>query len=152
MAFVYEKISEADQGRFQSFNLRSPFNGRPLETRKWIVDRERDAYLVSMGGQGTYDSEIPMFHALIWNGNTINIDSFTTGTGDVSIGIEKFWKITRIEAPVDVREKEDELLDLIKDAFDAKGFAGSKDCVVNVHFDFIAAPEFRLGVKKLDHC
>ncbi|CAH1204392.1 hypothetical protein PAECIP111893_02241 [Paenibacillus plantiphilus] len=143
MAFVYEKISEADRELYQSFNLRSPFNGRPLETRKWTIDRERNAYLISLGGQGTYNSDIPMFHTLIWNGNTINIDSFTTGIGDVSSGIEKFWKITKIEAPIDLYEKKDELIDLMKEAFDAKGFAGSKDCVVSVHFDFIAAPEFK---------
>lgn len=66
MAFVNEKISEKDKEYFNSFNLKNPVTGDLLFSRKWTIDRKRDVFLVGMGGQGFYESEIPMYYALVW--------------------------------------------------------------------------------------
>ncbi|MEK3793113.1 hypothetical protein MKX42_15395 [Paenibacillus sp. FSL R7-0204] len=99
MAFINEKITAADREWFNSFQLKDPFTRKSLESRSWTIDRERDAFLVGLGGQGDYESDVPMYYALVWKGNVIGMDTYSTGTGNVSSGIEMFWKITKIEAP-----------------------------------------------------
>lgn len=145
MAFVNEKIPSSDREWFNSFQLKDPFTRKLLESRSWTIDRERNAFLVGLGGQGIYDSDIPMYYALIWNNNIIYMDTFSAGNGNVSSGIEMFWKITKIEAPGNLLQDQDEMMALIKEAFDAKGFAGRRDCVTSVHFDYIATPGFVMG-------
>lgn len=145
MAFINEKISAADREWFNSFQLKDPFTRKPLESRSWTIDRERDAFLVGLGGQGDYESDVPMYYALVWKGNVIFMDTYSTGTGNVSSGIEMFWKITKIEAPGSLLQDHEQLIDLIKGALDAKGFAGRRDCVTAVQFDYIATPVFAMG-------
>ncbi|PYG85611.1 hypothetical protein LY28_03299 [Ruminiclostridium sufflavum DSM 19573] len=71
MAFIYEKIPEGDREYFNSFNLKSPFTDKLLYSSEWTIDREREAFMAGLGGQGTYESEIPMFYALVWRKSII---------------------------------------------------------------------------------
>lgn len=66
MAFINEEISDSDKELFYSFNFINPVTRKPLNPRKWTIDRERDILLVGLGGQGLESSEIPMFYALVW--------------------------------------------------------------------------------------
>jgi hypothetical protein len=148
MAFVNEEISEKDKEYFNSFNLKSPFTrNEPIEPWKWIIDRERDAFLVALGGQGYYESEIPRFYALIWKKNIIKIETFRNGIGSFSTGVEIWWKITKIEAPECMIEDNTEMVELIKEALDAEGSGGRRDCVTRVNFDYIAEPRYIREVK-----
>lgn len=142
MAFVNERISENDREYFNSFSLKSPFTDQPLYAREWTIDRERDVFLVGLGGRGTYDSDIPMFYALIWENEVILLDTYCKGEGNYSTGIEMWWKITKIIAPDALIKNMEEMLELIKEAFDAIGFAGVRECVTKVNFDFVAEPVF----------
>ncbi len=146
MAFVNERIPENDREYFNSFNLLSPFTDEPIFAREWTIDRERDAFLVGLAGQGTYESDIPMFYALVWKKNVIILDTYSKGEGNYSKGIEMWWKITKIKAPDTLIKNMEEMLELIKEAFDAFGFAGIRECVTKVNFDFVAEPEFICGV------
>lgn len=39
------------------------------------------------------------------------------------------------------------MVELIKEAFDAEGFAGRRDCVTRVNFNYVAEPRFMREVK-----
>jgi hypothetical protein len=74
--------------------------------------------------------------------NVIVLETFSDGKGSISTGIKKWWKITKIEAPECLLKDSDEMLGLIKEAFDAEGFAGRIDCVTRVNFDYLTEPRF----------
>jgi hypothetical protein len=72
MAFVNEKISQADREWINSLGIISMSTGRTIITPNWVIDREREVFLVSIGGgQGFYTSEAPQFFALVWGKNVI---------------------------------------------------------------------------------
>jgi len=51
MAFIREKITtEEDLAFFNSFNFIDPVYDRPTKPNYWIIDRERNAFLVCVGG------------------------------------------------------------------------------------------------------
>ncbi len=53
MAFIEEKIlEEEDKKVVDSFNFIDPLRNEPSNPRYWIVDRERNAFLVAIGGGG----------------------------------------------------------------------------------------------------
>ncbi|PYG83914.1 hypothetical protein LY28_03762 [Ruminiclostridium sufflavum DSM 19573] len=147
MAFVYEKIPEGDRKYFNSFNLKSPFTDKLLYSREWTIDREREVFMVGLGGQGTYESEIPMYYALVWGKSVIFLDTFCNGKGDYDTGIEMWWKITKIKAPICLLKDNDKMIEIIKEAFDAMGFAGIRNCVKRVNFEYIAEPVYMQEVK-----
>lgn len=142
MAFVYEKIPETDREWFSSFNLKNPITKETLNSRRWTIDRERNSFLVGLGGQGIYGSEIPMFYALIWNKRVIMLETFSKAIGNNSSGMEFFWKITKIKAPESLLKDKDEMMNMIQEAFIAYDTSDKKGCLTKVNFDFIATPWF----------
>jgi len=142
MAFENEKISEVDRELFNSFNLKSPFTGEALQSRRWVIDREREAYLIALGGQGMYYSEVPMFYAFIWKNNVVKLETFENSKGDILSGYETKWKINRIEAPKSLLQDHEVLMNLIKEAFISEASPSKKDVLSIVHFDYIATPWF----------
>ncbi|MBU3104522.1 hypothetical protein [Clostridium gasigenes] len=61
MSFVNERILEADKEKFNYFNFKNSVTDEHLEPWKWTIDRERNIFLVGLGGQGYEHSEIPVF-------------------------------------------------------------------------------------------
>lgn len=121
--------------------------GEPIITPNWVIDRERETFLVSVGGgQGFYTSEAPQVFALVWGKSVIKLATFNEGNGNVRTGVEMRWKVAQIDAPEDLLDVKEELLELVKEAIGALGFAGRRDCVTNVIFDFIAEPRFIRGI------
>ena len=133
MTFVNEAISGADKRKYDAFDFKSPFNGEPVPAWKWTIDRERDVFLVPLGGQGGEQSEIPAFFALVWNGEVIRFDAFTRGRGDGQTGVEKWWNIFDIRIPQNLEPKREEIIKLIKEAIDASGSGYRRDHVKSVH-------------------
>ncbi|HOQ01253.1 MAG TPA: hypothetical protein PK604_10620 [Acetivibrio clariflavus] len=82
MAFINEKISEADKEIFNSYGFKSVFTNDPIEPWEWTIDRERDIFLVALEGRGYYDSEIPLFYALVWQKRVIKIEAYRKSIGD----------------------------------------------------------------------
>lgn len=74
----------------------------------------------------------------------IVLETFSDGKGSISTGIEKWWKITSIEAPECLLKYNDKMLELIKEAIEAEGFG---DCVTRVNFEYVAEPWFTREVK-----
>jgi hypothetical protein len=133
MAFVNEVISEADKSKYGAFNFKSPFTGDPVSPRKWAIDRERDAFLVSLGGRGGERSEIPAFFVLVWKGEVIRFDAFTKGRGDAQSGVEKWWNIFAISIPKHLESQREEILQLIREAIEVCGQHFDRAYVKAVH-------------------
>ncbi len=51
MAFVREKITtEEDKALFNSYHFIDPLDNEPVKLGYWRIDRERNAFLVAIGG------------------------------------------------------------------------------------------------------
>ncbi len=148
MAFVNEKIPEADKERFNSFSFKNPVTHEPNKANKWTIDRERDIFLVALGGKGAYVTEIPMFYALVWKNKVINLETYSDGKGNYKSGVEMWWKITRIEIPESLKPYKDQVIELIKEGIDAHGSGYRRDHIVKVNFDRIVPPSFIREVER----
>lgn len=142
MAFVNEIISEADQEMLKSYKFANPVTGEPVVPKRWTVDRERDIFLIGLGGRGAYVSEIPMFYTLVWKGKRIGLQTYRDAKGDYQSGTELWWKITKINVPESLKPQEKMLIELIKEVIDAYGSANKRDHVTKENFDLIAAPTY----------
>ena len=143
MPFVNETISEADKARYDPFHFVSPFTrNAPVEAWKWSIDRGRDVFLVSLGGQGGEHSEIPRIFALAWKGCVIRIETYCKEIGNVREGYELWWRLSRIVIPKALEPEADVAIALIKESLDASGYYFEREKVKAVHFDFIAPVTF----------
>jgi hypothetical protein len=138
MAFVNETLTEQDKEWFASFQLESVFRkGELFEApNRWTVDRDRDAFLVSLEGQGADGYDVPpQFLALFWQGLVIRIEAYTKGTGSYQAGTEKWWRVTQVLIPKILQDQGDEVLHLIRGALDARGTNFRRDVVKAVHIE-----------------
>lgn len=147
MPFINEKIPEKDREIIDSFNLIKPISKSPCKPRRWTIDREGNAFLVGLEGQGFYSSEIPMFYALIWNKKIIQLETFSKAEDTSTTFKEYWWKITRIEAPECLFKDKNEMMELIKEALIASDISNIENCDTKVNFDFVAKPIFIMEVQ-----
>ena len=120
--------------------LESPTRNEPVPPWKWTIDRERELYFISLGGQGYGNFDIPSFYVLIWKNKIINMEAFSKTQGDFNSGVEIWWKITKVENPQSLRVDVDQkiIIEFIKEAFDAHGTIYKRDVIKKVNFDYIA--------------
>lgn len=148
MAFVYEKLTEADKAFFESFELKHPLDRFSLAytPRNWVCDREREMFFFPIGGRGLLDDpdNPPSWFYFIWKKKKIKVQTYRKATGDWNIGINMTWKIDRIVAPDSLRGHGAELQALIKQAFEARTY-GMEKKVNSIEFIEIANPEFTKG-------
>jgi hypothetical protein len=144
MPFVNETISEADKARYESFHFTSPFSKYHLVSAwKWAIDRERNVFLVPMGGGGTEQSETPAIFSLVFDEQVSRIEAYYKYSGKEREGLDIYWRLTRIVIPRELQPKGNLVLELIKEAFGVIGVVDFGRVVVSsVHFDFIADPIF----------
>lgn len=117
MAFVFEKVPEKDYEFFKSMGLKNCWgNGTYLliNGMQWCADRERNAYLVGIGGG--YD-EMPYFYDLWWNGYVIRMETKRGGKGNYDTGVDIIWIIKRIPIPRDIWEYRNDIIIMINEAF-----------------------------------
>ena len=144
MAFVNETLTEQDQAWFATFNFRSVFSTRdPIPApRKWTIDRDRDAVLISLEGQGAEGYDVPpTFMVLIWAGQIIHIQAYTRGEGSYERGSEEWWRLTYIGIPKALEAQAEMVLQLIREALDAQGTNYRRERVKAVHIQ-LPAPKF----------
>lgn len=143
MAFVNETLTEQDKAWFASFNFQSVFTRDlvPLP-RKWTIDRERDAVLIGLEGQGYEGSDCPpIFMVLIWAGQVIRIHAYNRGEGSADRGTEKWWRLTYIGIPKALEAQTATVLQLIHEALDAQGTNFKRDIVKAMHIQ-LTTPTF----------
>ena len=145
MAFVNETLNEQDKAWFSSFYFESVFTYTqdlvPVP-RKWTIDRNRDAVLIDLEGQGYEGSDgPPTFMALIWEGKVIRIQAYNRGEGSYERGTEEWWRLTYIGIPKALEAQAETVLQLIREALDAQGTNFRRDMVKAVHIQ-LPTPEF----------
>ena len=118
MAFIYEVVPEKDYDFFISMGLKNCWGNDTLTlskgSTKWCADRERNAYIVNIGGG--YD-EMPYFHDLWWNGTVIRMETLCSGSGNYETGVDMIWILKKIPVPKELLESKDEITGMINEAF-----------------------------------
>ena len=117
MSFVFEIVPEKDYGFFESMGLKNCWNNDTFslsKDTKWCADRERNAFLVGIGGG---HDDMPNFFDLWWNGYTIRMEVVETGNGNYNTKVNIIWNIWRIPIHKKIWNKRDEIMALINEAF-----------------------------------
>lgn len=143
MAFVNEAVPEEQKSKFDPkvfFNPNSGWMHRPIELYRWTIDRERDVFLIRLGGGGPWeggDAPKPKeYLALSWKGEVVKFDARVTATGTPKAWVAD-WAVLDIRIPQAMEAQRDTVLQLIVEGLDAMG---NSTChregatVVNVHF------------------
>ncbi|MGE4578465.1 MAG: hypothetical protein AB7F21_02915 [Desulfuromonadales bacterium] len=144
MAFVNEKIPEADQESINYGALRDPQGGRPLVDStlpRWAVDRERDAFLLRLGGGATReDYQVPFYFLFCWQGARMRVDAYRRiQTSSAPKFKTLTWEIIRLHLPETLPASLEETMQMLSEAFDTYGsnsYDDSKALYSAVNVDF----------------
>ncbi len=145
MAFVFEKVPEKDYEFFKSMGLKNCWGNGSLslsKDTKWCADRDRNAYLVRIGGGF---NDMPNFHDFWWDGYTIRIEVVRTSTGNYDDGINITWNIMTLPIPNELWEKQTEILKMINEAFSIDLGWCEKEEVRSVNVKIMCEPEIVEG-------
>jgi len=143
MTFVTERIPDSDLHRIDGEALLKRCSIRRMSDKfvEWTIDRERNAYLVPLGG-GL--GEIPGVFGLVWNDAIISFQAVR----ELKLGMDKsgkeivlIWNIPTIVLPKSLHTQKDAIKQLIIDALDAYGLLSDRKGVDSVVINF--APECR---------
>jgi hypothetical protein len=141
MAFVNELIPEEQKDKFP-FPVYIGYGGSKPTLYKWTIDRQRNAYLVLVNGEGGGYEGTPVtkHFVLNWDGNLISLSADPLGTSKVTSGVVMSWRIRHLVIPPALQSKKEEVIALIREAFSAMGdiYDGEKYVTVNVDFDNIS--------------
>lgn len=149
MAFVNEKLTEKDKEFIASFQFHNPIGMKEELVKipeKWTVDRNRELYLICLGGQGyRFSDEFPPdYYILIVKNTVIEITVQHNSIGNNTDGIDVTWRITSIFIKNNTNNiSNKKIIEYIKEAFIKRasmgGFSLEKN-VVNVKFETICIP------------
>ena len=83
MAFVNEKIPEADLQRIDFRKIMHPLHSTPIFTPyEWTIDREKDIALICLGGGVGNGARYPRFFIMYWQGRVIHVHLSPKYTGN----------------------------------------------------------------------
>lgn len=142
MALVRENVKQEDWEYFNSLNIQ--FEGKHITADKystWVIDRVGELVFTRVQTPGRDYGET---YILIWGKARvyIYIESWTTLPEED--GRRRYhWDIQRITAPTSLRNKQDELFDLIRKVAEINYYSRSSSIFV---IDCIAEPQFVEGV------
>ncbi len=145
MAFVFEKVPERDYKFFESMGLKNCWGNSSLSLSadtKWCADRERNAYLVRIGGGY---NDMPSFHDFWWNGYTIRMEIVRTSTGNYDDGINIIWSIMTLPIPNELWEKQEEILKMLNEAFSIDLGWCEREEVKSISVKIMCTPEKAKG-------
>ena len=118
MAFIYEVVPEKDYEFFKSMGLKNCWGSDALTLNegytKWSANREKNAYLVDIGG-GL--GEVPHFYDLWWNKYVIRMEMYESGSGNYDVGVNICWVIEKISIPKNIWNYKYDVLKMINEAF-----------------------------------
>ena len=123
MAFVNEAIPEQDKQKVNSlinYQSISAIDSRVHQFRCpswWTVDRERDIYLVDLGGGGGPDDIGRMPYAiLVIDGQVVLFNVVLKGAGNSTIGLRWHKDVYNLNIPQFFESRREEIKQLIRDA------------------------------------
>jgi hypothetical protein len=115
MGFSRQKLSGADIERVKRYNIIPKFGVLPVE---WIIDRNRDAFLVCVGGRRGSD-EIPGEYAFVSHGQVAKFEAFVAFTKQAERSSQteiNLWEVNRIRLWAPLIHEADDFLTLISEA------------------------------------
>jgi hypothetical protein len=131
MTFVNEKISDADQQRINYSALKDPHTGNPLIGRPcWTVDRDRDAFLIGLGGgMSREDYHVPYYFLFSWKGTRMRVDAYKRrmpAPGDPMRAVLT-WEVVRFDLPETLcLRDEEEVVQMLTEALQTYGTTGTE--------------------------
>lgn len=129
MAFINELVPEELKPTFDIEVFYDPRRTlfKQMSFYRWVVDHERNLFLIRLGGGGSWEGEgYPKpseYFAFSYKGEVINFESlyssnnYKTHGGDL-IG---YWEIFNINLSSSLANKREEIQQLLKEAFEAYG-------------------------------
>lgn len=134
MAFVSERITEADKGQIDMEKLRAEVP-RVQQPTWWVIDRERGIYLIDTAAQG--GPEIPELYCLNIRGELLLFHTKYFGTGNRDTGVDLSWDVFDLRVPRNFSMPKQDIEQLIREALDTYGQFGRRSHVksVSVHFE-----------------
>lgn len=117
MGFVFEKVPEKDWEFYNSMGLKNCWGknmSRADKYTQWCADRERNVYLVGIGG-GYHD--MPYFYDLWWNGHIIRMEISKRFAKNSNGRIDVIWYVHSIPISEQIWEYKDDVVEMIKEAF-----------------------------------
>ena len=127
MAFVKERIPEADKDLFNSFDVYD-YDNREEHTKwspdsKWVVDREREIYFFYVSGGHHLEQHPYQQYDLIWRGEKVVIiiekSVSISPTTENPMRLHCMYNIVDIRASKALKKCEGELISLIKELLKA---------------------------------
>jgi hypothetical protein len=126
MAFKNEKISEQDQewvSKLVNYNniraiSRWVHRFSPPDWI-WTVDRQKGAYLISLGGGGSPDDEGRMpYMVMIFDGEVVVFNKVERSTGNGTVGIQLIVEIHELIVPPALESRREEIKLLLHEALE----------------------------------
>jgi hypothetical protein len=134
MSFVNEIIGEEDKSKIDWTKFKAwPFS-QPHKPWKWTIDKERNAFLVSLEGCGPY-GERPEVFVLCWRKEIIRFEAEIHSDSEAATGFDLFWIIRNLGIPDSLKLKREEIIDDLKEAIEAYGVNYRRERVGAVHVE-----------------
>jgi len=131
MAFKNEKISDHDRewvGRlvnYESIRAIAPDVHRfRAPSWIWTTDRERNAFLIDLGGGGSPDDTGRMpFAVLVLDGQVIVLNLIKHWRGNISDGFDTAFEVHRLIVPAPLEPIRDEIKHLLCEALEESNYS-----------------------------
>ena len=126
MAFVYEEITrEEDVKYFDALEFENPIDKSPIRAvmsekygfkKEWLIDRERNVFIIALGGQGLKHSELPMYYVMVFcdSYEKVRFCTYDFGNGNRFDGKNLWWDVNVYDIPSVLQEKKDLIFEMIK--------------------------------------
>ena len=144
MAFVSELVPEEQKTKFDQKVFHSPWTPtQALEPYKWVIDRERDVFVIRLGGDPPWEGgnapKPKLYLALSWKGEVIKFEAVYEESGRVRDGnAVGNWDVVGVHIPKAFVEHRSMVLELIQEGLDAMGDGlclRERLSKVNIHFN-----------------
>ena len=137
MTFVNELIPESEKEKF-TFSVQTAYDGSKPTLWKWTIDREKGVFLVLTKSEGgAYEgTQVTEHYVLNWKGNLIHFAGAPVVSGSIETGQVMSWRVHHLVIPSALIGRQEEVMNLIREALDAMGWLYRRERVAAVNVDF----------------
>ncbi|MBC7951620.1 MAG: hypothetical protein H7Z12_07320 [Rhodospirillaceae bacterium] len=138
MAFVVEFIPDETKERVDFSSLNYPKKGMPDSPLQWVIDKERDIFLISSGNPVGGPDFVPRHcFVLWWGGSFVKIELEYKVTGRFKTGDQDItWSLRGLYPPAELEPRRNEIIASLKEALDAYGHHFRRDAFRHVMCEF----------------
>ena len=138
MAFVNEAVPDEQKSKFDPKVFFNPTQlNQPIRPYRWTIDRERDTFLIRLGGGGR-EPEIPFLYALSLKGKVIKFEAVQSAKGNSKDGLIIDWCVTNVRTPPELEGELEGVQQMLREGLDAMGdrTCNRPDYVIAVNINF----------------